>query len=120
MGVEEGMRRSVVLSYNKEGELSKICYLQQKKKYNEEDFDVSAVEEQDIALMPKNKPPMNLLEQIDISWKERISCSSNSRIEEEFLDVKSGKYKSSTTNMHFSILARLLEIVNNTATITST
>merc|ERR1711862_107943 len=35
-------------------------------------------------------------------------------------DVKSGKYKSSTTNMHFSILARLLEIVNNTATITST
>jgi hypothetical protein len=84
-----GERKTVVLVYNPQnGHLNKICYLQQKKKMGTvaDEFDVSAVERRDIAVMPK------MAETSLDCFRQRWLGSSEMKYLESY-DVSKDKYK---------------------------
>jgi len=85
--VKEGMRRTVVLVYGADdGDLSKICFLQQKKKYIGQDkFNLAGVESRDVSVMPKK--PRIKLDKIRKTWKAKKGGER-----EEVLMVNIGKY----------------------------
>lgn len=102
---KEGMRRTVVLVYDKEnGYISRICFLQQKRQMNEDEFDVAGFDGDDCSVMPQKAQSF---EELRAVWFGLCRGTG------EILDATTGKYidiagDETDTNACSKVLEQLL------------